>query len=207
MLRTDLEGPRCGEQRGRIRLLDRQCIAAIDEVESAVDAGGFKQSVRVGFTLVGYATDSDPGGPEGIERFVNLRIQAARTEESFAIAGVEREQRGAKLGVVRRSALMGCRQRFADERLDAISDPARCLRQARSGQPDRVQRLAEAAGEIRRRIDERAVEVECYEAVAAQNTRVAISAGAASKASSSLSSLSSVNEAPAISSEVQYSPT
>lgn len=40
-----------------------------------------------------------------------------------------------------------------------------------------------------------------------QKTRIGIWAGAASRASSSASSFSMVREAPAISSEVQYSPT
>ena len=40
-----------------------------------------------------------------------------------------------------------------------------------------------------------------------QNTRTAISAGAASKSSSSSSKRSNVSDAPAISSDVQYSPT
>lgn len=92
---------------------------------------------------------------------------------------------------------------MAEQRLDAVTDPATDIVEARSRQADRAERNAQAMREIGRRIDERAVEIERDEPDALQNTRVAISAGAASSSSSSLSSLSSVSEQPAISSEVQ----
>ena len=70
---------------------------------------------------------------------------------------------------------------------------------------DRRERAAESVRDVGSGIDERAVEIdgEQLDPGLRQHTLTAISAGAANKSSSSLSSLSMVNDAPAISSDVQ----
>jgi hypothetical protein len=99
------------------------------------------------------------------------------------------------------------RQATANERFDTVADPAPGCGQPRRLEADRTEGRPETMRQVRRRIDERAVEIDRRESERPQNTRTAIVAGAASSFSSSASRRSSVSEAPAISSEVQYSPT
>ena len=101
--------------------------------------------------------------------------------------------------------VVGRRERARDQRLETVANPDARPRLAWSGDADGLERAPKAVRDIRSRVDERAVEVdgEQLDLAEAQNTRTAISAGAASKSSISLSSFSSVSDAPAISSEVQ----
>ncbi len=100
---------------------------------------------------------------------------------------------------------VGRRERACNQGLDAVADPSARTRFAGRVEADGLERHANAVRDIGSRVDERAVEVEREQlgSSRAQNTRTAISAGAASKSSISLSSFSSVSDAPAISSDVQ----
>src|SRR4029079_5301999 len=104
-------------------------------------------------------------------------------------------------------APFGVRERATDQRLEAVADPHSRARLARRLEADGFQAAAQTVRDVWSRIDECAVEIDREqverEICAAQNTRAAISAGAASKSSSSLASLSNVRDAPAISSDVQ----
>jgi hypothetical protein len=143
-------------------------------------------------------------GCQKVQGLNDARVEFAVVKYSLAIAVIEGAQRRREQVADALVDLFG--ERMVQELLYAIADPAARLFQSRRGQRKRFERAAQTMGQIRRRIDQSTVEVERNEPLLDQNTRVAISAGAASSFSNSPSSFSSVSDAPAISSEVQYSP-
>ena len=93
------------------------------------------------------------------------------------------------------------RERAGDQGLETVADPGARQLLAGRRKADRLERAAQAVRDVRCGVDERAVEIDGEQARLRlrQNTRTAISAGAARRSSISLSSLSNVSEAPAIS--------
>lgn len=191
----------------RVGLPCGETVTADDEAELPLDAGAPQQFAGEALAFVRDAAQAEPAGLQRLEGLDDVRIQTAVTEQVLRVTAVESLEREREQGGLAGTAAESRGDAAADQGLDAVADPGSDLGEAGPAESDRAERLAEAVCEIRRRVDERAVEIERDEPDAAQNTRTAISAGAASSSSSSLSRRSIVSEAPAISSEVQYSPT
>lgn len=202
----DLVPPGGLAQRCRIGLFCREGIAAENEVERQGKTGLLEQASRKALAFVRDAAERHTGGFERRQRLDNARINAAVAKQIPAIAAVECIERAGEQRLIGLPAETG-RETAADQRFDPVADPGPGGRETRRRQADRVERLPETMRKIGRRVYERAIEIDGCEPETFQNTRTAISAGAASSFSSSSSRRSRVSEAPAISSEVQYSPT
>jgi hypothetical protein len=194
----------CCSELNRVRLLCRQAIASINQRESIGDPGSLQQCLSKAKPLISDANQLRAIGCQHVQGLNDARVEFAVVKYSLAIAVIEGAQRLREQVAGALVDLFG--ERMVQELLNAIADPAARLFQSRRGQRKRFERAAQTMGQIRRRIDQSTVEVERNEPLLDQNTRVAISAGAASSFSNSPSSFSSVSDAPAISSEVQYSP-
>ena len=189
-----------------IRLLRREGIAADDHCDLSGDAGLVEQLLREALALVRDAGELNAMTSKRGQRPGHAGIKSAVDEKPRPVAPLESFERGVENGSLRIIA-EPMRQPATNQLLDSIADPVSCRERIGPGEADGFDGLAKTMPEIGRRIDERAVEIERRQLDVLQNTRTAISAGAASSFSSSSSSFSSVSEAPAISSEVQYSPT
>src|SRR5690606_32490631 len=194
-------------------------------------AGLLEQRIRIADALVRHAAEPYATRQKRIEGLDDAGIEAAANEEVVRIAARKRferrlDERLERVRAARCSVSVvgrpGAREGTANELVDAVADPRARIGLARRGEAERLERPSKAVGEVRYGVDEGAVEIEGDDRRRAgcrrrgdraagfrpdQKTRTAISAGAASSSSSSLSRRSSVSDAPAISSDVQYSPT
>src|SRR5690606_387945 len=162
--------------------------------------------------LVRDARKTHAPSAQRVECLGDARVEAGAHVQVAGGTGREtldgRREEGGRLG--RRNRAL---QPAAHELLDAVADPGTRVALGRRLEPEGLERFAEAVVQVGNGVDERAVEIEGQHLDAGlqgfthQNMRTATSAGAARRSSSSSSRRSSVSDAPAISSDVQYSPT
>jgi hypothetical protein len=136
----------------------------MDKVEADPDTGLVEQLACQPFRFVGRTTQCQAMLTECAQCFRNAGIESARDEKVVAVTMLE----SAKCFLEQRVNGWGvklCCQCAPYEYFYTIADPAARIRKTRAAEADRVERMTQAMGKIRRGVDERAVEIERYQSV------------------------------------------